>query len=229
MNSPSQAPFPPPAMDSCWRRIGVWGDHSCPELVEHTHCGNCPVFSAAGRNLFEREAPEGYLLECAKVLSRTQAAREETFSALLFRLGPRWLALPAKVVVSVSELRPLHRVPRRSGKIFTGLVNIAGELQLAFSLPALLELPAATSASVSLSAQVYPRLLFCRSGGQAFAFAADEVYGAAAFAMARIQPVAADGSVLATFTRGQFIFNRRPVRLLEDELLALAVARQTQG
>lgn len=229
MNAPSPVPPAVPAPDSCWRRIGVWGNQSCPQLAEHVHCGNCPVFSEAGRHLFDRDAPEDYLLESAKMLGRTVAAREETFSALVFRLGPRWLALPAQSVVSVSELRPLHHVPRRSGKIFAGLVNIAGELQLAFHLRALLELPPASSLPVSLSAKVYPRLLFCRSGAQAFAFTADEVYGAVAFALARMLPAPADDSVLATFSRGQFIFNRRPVRLLDDELLGRAVARQTQG
>ncbi len=228
MSLPAPSPTAP-ALDSCWRRIGVWGDQSCPQLADHVHCGNCPVFSAAGRQVFDRDASEDYLLECAKILSRTVLAREETFSALVFRLGPRWLALPTQGVVSISELRPLHRVPHRSGKIFAGLVNIAGELQLAFHLPTLLEVPAAASASVSLSPQIYPRLVFCRAGAQAFAFAADEVYGAVAFALARMHPAPADGSVLATFSRGQFIFNRRPVRLLDDELLGHAVARQTQG
>ncbi len=218
-----------PALDSCWRRIGVWGDHSCPELAEHGHCGNCPVFSAAGRSLLERDAPEDYLRECAKALRHPVTPREETISAFVFRLGPRWLALPSHSVVSVSELRPVHRVPHRSGKIFTGLVNIAGELQLAFNLPALLELPASASLAVSLSAQIYPRLIFCRAGAQAFAFAVDEVFGPTAFTIARMLPAAADGSVLATFSRGQFMFNRRPVRLLDDELLAHAVARQTLG
>jgi len=230
MNSPPQSDsISAPALDSCWRHIGVWGDQSCPQLAEHTHCGNCPVYSDAGRKLFEREAPEDYLREAAKVLRHPVVPREETVSALVFRLGPRWLALPATVVVAVSEVRPIHQVPRRSGKVFAGLVNIAGELQLAFSLPALLELPATASSFVPLSAQVYPRLLLCKVGAKAFAFAVDEVYGTVAFVMARMMPAAADGSVLATFSRGQFMFSRRPVRLLDDELLAHAVARQSQS
>jgi len=229
MTVPSPTAIATLALDSCWRRIGVWGDQSCPELAEHTHCGNCPIYRGAGRSLLERDAPEDYLRDCAKALRHPMTPREESISAFVFRLGPRWLALPARVIVSVSELRPLHRVPHRSGKIFAGLVNIAGELQLAFNLPALLELPAAASLAVSLSAQIYPRLVFCRSASQAFAFATDEVYGPTAFTLARMLPAPGDGSVLATFSRGQFMFNRRPVRLLDEELLAHAVGRQTEG
>ena len=34
------------AGEQCWNRIGVRGDRSCPELVQYTHCNNCPVFAA---------------------------------------------------------------------------------------------------------------------------------------------------------------------------------------
>ena len=34
----------------------MFGDRSCPELLSCVHCRNCPVYSAAGRSLLEREA-----------------------------------------------------------------------------------------------------------------------------------------------------------------------------
>ena len=34
------------AFDDCWNRIGISGDRSCPELVQHVLCRNCPVFEA---------------------------------------------------------------------------------------------------------------------------------------------------------------------------------------
>ncbi|HTB63262.1 MAG TPA: chemotaxis protein CheW [Opitutales bacterium] len=211
--------------NSCWRRIGVWGDKSCPELAEQVHCANCPVFAEAGRSFFDRDAPEDYLREWAGVLAQASAPHEETVSALVFRLGPQWLALPAAGVVSVSELRPVHRLPHRSGKIFSGLVNIAGELQLAFNLHALLELPVEAPLHLSLSAQIYPRLVLCRREQAAFAFLADEVYGAAALVLAQMQTGPSESNSLATFSRGQFAFKRRTLRLLDDELLAHALAR----
>jgi len=213
-----------PALNSCWRRIGVWGDRSCPELVAHTHCGNCPVFSEAGRSLLDRAAPDEYLAEWAEVLRKPPNAHEETIAALLFRIGPQWLALPTAVVISVTEQRPVHRLPHRAIGVFTGLVNVAGELQLAFDLRALLELPVHAALHLSLSCQVYPRHILCRRDGQAFAFIADEVYGTAELATAQMQPAVASGA-LAIFAKGKFLYRRRPILLLDDELLTQGIAR----
>lgn len=226
MNAVNQIPATTPAVDSCWRRIGVWGDRSCPELVTHVHCGNCPVFSAAGRSLLDQPAPEDYLREWAEVLGRPGEQHQETVSVLLFRLGPAWLALPAAMVASITELRTPHHVPYRTGKIFTGLVNVAGELQLAFDLRALFELSTEASMYVSLSCQVYPRLILCQREGQFFAFAVDEVYGAATLPLPQMNPVPPTTSAaLAIYARGQFAYRRRPLLLLDDELLATALSR----
>ena len=65
-------PIAPPRSDqpadACWNRIGVQGDRSCPRLMEAVHCRNCPVFSAAGQQLFQREAPPEYLDEWTRQL-----------------------------------------------------------------------------------------------------------------------------------------------------------------
>jgi chemotaxis-related protein WspD len=52
-------------IDDCWNRIGVWakGNRDCPKLKDVGHCVNCEVFSSAGRQLLECEAPRGYLEE----------------------------------------------------------------------------------------------------------------------------------------------------------------------
>jgi len=44
----------------CWNKIGVSGDGTCGELVKFVHCRNCPVYSAAGAMLLDREPPAGY-------------------------------------------------------------------------------------------------------------------------------------------------------------------------
>ncbi len=226
MNQPNQVPPTTQEAASCWRSIGVWGDKSCPELATHIHCGNCPVFSAAGRGLLDRTAPEGYLHEWAEVLGRAGDQREETLSALLFRIGTAWLALPAAMVASITELSQPHYVPHRSGRIFTGLANVAGELQMAFDLRALFELPVEASLYLSLSCQIYPRLILCQRPGQVFAFAADEVYGSVILTLSQMQPVPPTTSpTLAIYARGLFPYRKRPVHLLDDELLATALNR----
>ena len=44
------------AIDDCWNRIGIHGDKSCPLLIDHIHCRNCAVYSAAATRLLDRYA-----------------------------------------------------------------------------------------------------------------------------------------------------------------------------
>ena len=50
------------AVNACWDRIGVQGDASCPELKQHVHCRNCPVYSAGAMQLLDREMAADALL-----------------------------------------------------------------------------------------------------------------------------------------------------------------------
>ena len=70
-----EASCDPTLLNECWNRIGVMGDRSCPELERSVHCRNCPVFVAAGQQLFEREPPAEYLEECTRQL--TEEVSEE--------------------------------------------------------------------------------------------------------------------------------------------------------
>ena len=69
---------------NCWNRIGTSGDRSCPELEQHVHCRNCPVFASAARVFFDRPAPEGYLAEWTQWLASTEQHTRHTI-----RRGPR--------------------------------------------------------------------------------------------------------------------------------------------
>jgi chemotaxis-related protein WspD len=175
-----------PGQDDCWNKIGISGDQSCPELPTFVHCRNCPVFAAAARTFFDRAAPEGYLAEWSRWLATSDVreacgdaqrgeasgirSRTDGISVLIFRLGPEWLAFRTQAVALVTALRPVHRVPHRSNAIFSGLVNLQGQIQLCVSLHGLLGAAAAASA---------PRLVVLRDRDQAatWAFPADEVSG----------------------------------------------------
>ena len=122
-------------MPECWRLIGVAGDRSCPELEVFIHCRNCPVLAEAARTFFDRGAPAGYLDDWRAILEEPAAApASDTASVLVFRLGGEWLALPTAVLVEVTPLRTIHRLPHRSGGVLAGIVNIRGQLQLCASL-----------------------------------------------------------------------------------------------
>jgi len=182
----------------CWNRIGVRGDRSCPRLTEAVHCRNCPIFSAAGRRLFERQAPPQYLDEWTRRIAEPDTASViESKSVIVFRIAGEWLALETRDVVEVVEMRPIHRVPHRSNKLLLGLVNVRGELHLCASLRELLgvedigEAAQDTSLSqpgargegtvgVSQPAETFTakeRLVVVERDGSRWAFPVDEVEG----------------------------------------------------
>ncbi len=131
--------------EQCWNRIGIRGDRTCPELVTYTHCHNCPVFAAAGRRFLDAPSPKGYLEEWTARGSRpTTSARGEECSVIVFRLGEEWLALPVAVLVEVTRMRAIHRIPHRGG-LLAGLANIRGELLLCIRLDLLLGVPLSQS------------------------------------------------------------------------------------
>lgn len=125
--------------NDCWNKIGVTGDRSCPELLKHVHCRNCPVFTAAGHRLFERAPPAGLIAEWTRQLAEPEVVAERgTVSVLIFRVGDEWLAIDTDLLVEIAELRPIHTIPGRSNEMLVGLVSIRGELELCLSLGGLL-------------------------------------------------------------------------------------------
>lgn len=169
------------APDTCWTRIGVQGDQSCQRLPQAVHCRNCPVFSAAGEQLFEREAPPEYLAEWTRQLAEVdEVAATETRSLLVFRIGAEWLALDVRSIVEVVEPRRIHRVPLRTDRLVLGLVNIRGELQLCISLHELLGIELAEGDSPlepPSSAGLGERLLVAERDQNRWVFPVDGVEG----------------------------------------------------
>ena len=117
-------------INDCWNRIGVRGDGSCPELEQYAHCRNCPVYSAAALTLLDRELPAGYAGRMDRPFRRTQEARRSRIlhSAIIFRIGAEWFALPTLALDEVAELRTIHSLPHRRSGVVLGLVNVRGEL-----------------------------------------------------------------------------------------------------
>jgi chemotaxis-related protein WspD len=188
----------------CWNRIGVGGDRTCPALEEHVHCRNCPVFAGAARAFFDRKAPEGYLAEWSEILGRPAEKGSADDSALLvFRLGGEWLALSLSVVAEVTQPRPVHRVPHRSGRVLAGLVALRGQLQLCVSLHGLLGV-APSDPAVDPSPN--PRLVVIRKDSETWAFQAEEVAGVRRVARDRLQKVPSTlANPLGSFGRAVFI------------------------
>lgn len=209
-------------MPECWRIVGVTGDRSCPELATFVHCRNCPVLAEAARHFFDRPAPEGYLEDWRTILEEPPAVAEAgTSSVLVFRLGPEWFALPAGVLVEVTTVRTVHRIPHRAAGGLAGLVNIRGQLQLQASLHALLGVTDGAAAAADAAAA---RLLVVERPGdggiERWVLAADEVAGVHRLRSAEARAVPATvGTAQTRCTSALFSWQDRTVGLLDESRL----------
>jgi chemotaxis-related protein WspD len=126
----------------CWNRIGVRGDRSCSELATAIHCHNCHVFTAAAQTLLDRPAAREYLSELTEFVSEPVAKRRlADRSALLVRVGAEHFAISTDEVTEVADSAHPRRVPHRGNRVFAGLINVRGQLELCISLAALLGIP----------------------------------------------------------------------------------------
>jgi chemotaxis-related protein WspD len=166
----------PIAIDQCWSRIGVNGDQSCPKLAEFVHCHNCPVFADAAQRFLDRPLPEGYLSETTSALAATSELRgsPKSLSVVVCEVEKQLLALESKAVVEVTEPRAVHRIGHRSGRVFLGIVNIHGQLELCASLKGLLQI---ASASAKAGPSLPPRMVLIELAGQRWVFPVDAVHG----------------------------------------------------
>jgi len=221
-NQPANVEAP---MPQCWRIVGVAGDRSCPELETFIHCRNCPVLAEAARTFFDRGAPAGYLEDWQAILEEPTAAVEAgTTSVLVFRLEKEWFALPAQVLVEVTTLRPLHRIPHRTGGGLAGIVNIRGQLQLCVSLHALLGIaggPGVVSTSAPAADAAAARMLVVERGGdqgtERWVLGADEVAGVHRLARNAVRPVPSTVSqAQARCSAALFDWQDRTVGLIDE-------------
>ena len=224
-------------LDDCWNRIGVFGDRSCPELLNCVHCRNCPVYSAAGRSLLERLPPGDYLQEWTSVLADTKRGSEssslsadgsvvrsdQSLSVMIFRIANELFALPVGVFLEVSAPFVVHSVPGRSNQLFLGMVNVRGEIMLAASLTNLLGL----SVTASPSTQGAGRMAVAGAPEGKWVFPIDEIYGIYLFNRDDVKPAPvvitnADRS----YACGVFQWQNRTVALLDADRIFNALTTE---
>ncbi len=205
--------------ETCWYRIGVWGDRSCPELAKHTHCQNCPVFSAGGRSLLERPMTDEYLGYWTDLMAgEKEEKREEAVTLLLFRLGEEWFALPAALFREMTTPRRIQRIPHRSSESMLGITSIHGQLHLTFSLFRLLGLT--ENKEEASKSRKLARFGLIDHGGESWVFPMDEVAGVQPVETRLFEPppvtlVRSAGA----FTKSVFPFRDTHVALLDEGLM----------
>jgi chemotaxis-related protein WspD len=231
-------------IDDCWNRIGVRGDCSCPELQLHVHCRNCPVQRSVAAALLAHDVPGDYLAQWTEHVSRPALqADRDTASAVIFRIGTEWLALPAAAIQEISNLKPIHRVPHRTSGVVLGVVNVRGELLTCVSLQRVFglegEAASAPSASSAPSAPSAPsggpvtsallprkRLLVIRRKELRAACPVDYVDGVHRYAQAALNPVPATVAKAGTrYSHALLAWREQTVGILDEELLFSALKR----
>jgi chemotaxis-related protein WspD len=223
-------------LDDCWNRIGVFGDRSCPELLNCIHCRNCQVYSAAGRSLLERLPPGDYLQEWTSVLAETKRGSEssslsadgsvvrsdQSLSVMIFRLANELFALPVGVFLEVSAPFVVHSVPGRSNQLFLGMVNVRGEIMLAASLTNLLGLNVANS-----SQQAAGRMAVAGTPEGKWVFPTDEIYGIYLFNRDDVKPApVVIANAARSYTCGVFQWQNRSIALLDAERIFNALTME---
>jgi chemotaxis-related protein WspD len=215
--------LPTSTLNHCWQSIGVQGDRSCPELQELSHCRNCTIYAAAGRDLLNQPFPTGYQEEWAVLLAvPTEASvAQRTASLAIFRLQDEWFGLSAAVFEAVTPIGPVRQIPQRRNAVLLGLVNISGELQLCADLAALLDIP------IGSAGQGHPRMVVVQLAGGRWVFPVDEIYGIERFDMADIKPAPAHVSPSQQpLTRGVIQWRGNFLSYLDDAMLSHSLQRR---
>jgi chemotaxis-related protein WspD len=174
------------------------------------------VYARAAGTFFDRAAPPGYLDEWATALSSDHDGGEagQAVGVLVFRLLEEWLAFDTKVIHEVTSLRPVHRIPHRSGGCISGLVNLRGQLYLCASLHGLLGVEPQSGDARPATA----RMLVVRLKTELWVFPAEEVVGVHHIPRDRLRAVP---STLANpavgFSQAVFAWNDHTVGYLDAE------------
>lgn len=211
----------------CWNTIGVRGDSSCKELVQHVHCRNCPVYSSAAAHLLDREPPADYIAhwteQARQVKGRVNAA---AISLLIFRIRSERLALPTRALTEIASLRPIHSIPHRRGDVVLGLANIRGELLVCLSLHEMLSVQTASDVVEEEGQDAAGRLLVIQREGTRAVCPVDEVHGIERVLESDLGPVPATlKGAAATYTRALLTWRTHTVGLLDEQLLFQGVNR----
>lgn len=214
-------------IDDCWNRIGVAGDQSCEQLAIHVHCRNCPVYAGAAQRYLQRPVGDDYKRAWASHFRRPDDAASDAsdHSALVFRIGREWLALPTRLFLSVSPQANPHALPHRSGAALAGIVNLGGKLYPAIALGALLGIDALAQPPAR-ARHTYERLLLMQSEQQAFALPVADLHGIVRHTADALRPPAATiNKGLSHFLTGVIEYGDMRIGCLDSALLGRHLMR----
>ncbi len=213
-------------IDDCWNRIGVFskGQKSCERLLICAHCQNCEQYALSGRLLLNRPLSEEYRRELNERYRQPLAPPQKaTKSVFIFRAGDEWLGVKASLIKEVVDMGPIHSIPHKSSRIFRGIVNIRGRLELCVSIGGVLRIEPGSKRQGNPAPE---RLIIAAKGGQSVVFPVSEVMGPVPYNSSTLKPlpITMSGSK-AVYTKGILNINNKEVGLLDDAMLFRILAR----
>jgi len=212
----------------CWNTIGVWGNETpkCPELDKLTHCHNCPVYSNAGRLLLDRDTDSIYIDEWTNNLKKPRSNDDQNQqSALVFRIGDEWFALPSIIIREITQCDKHHSLPHRKNQILRGLVNVRGDLLLSVSLGYLFKLNKTEALEIK-NKVTHERYIVISDKGELFAFPVSEVKETLKYDPDELQNTPSTvNNNSSNFIKGVIEQKNIHIGLLDSELLFSALHR----
>lgn len=208
------------SVHDCWNKVGVHGDRSCPQLAEHVHCRNCPIYFAGAVALLDRAVPADYRDEWTSHFAAPKRARElDTHSAVIFRIGTEWLALPNYAVSEVANALIIHSLPHRRNGVVLGLANVRGELVVCVSLAQVLGIESAAPTAEGFHV-LHARSLVIHREDARMVCPVDEVHGIYRFQPRELQEAPITILKAATsYSKGILPWSQHSVGLVDDERL----------
>jgi chemotaxis-related protein WspD len=151
-----------------------------------------------------------------------------TASALVFRVGAEWLALPTAVFDRVADVQAVHSLPHRRGGMSAGLVNVGGDLVVHLSLASLLGIDAdgGTPSGAAGRNDVVRRLVVLADQRGRLAITVDEVWGVFHHHVAEVRPVPSTlARALVSYAAGILHVEGRMVGALDGGRVMDALSR----
>ncbi|MGE0493800.1 MAG: chemotaxis protein CheW [Vulcanimicrobiota bacterium] len=174
-----------------------------------------------GEHLLDRPPPQGYLEAWSELLAKPARQLERRHSiVLMFGLGNEQLALPCRVLEGVVELRPVRRLPHRSGGLLQGVINLQGRLELCVCLEHLLGIEAGGPPE---------RLLVLRQQQRRYAFGVTRIVGLHDLSQDELSAEGAGSTPMLSFILGTFEHEGRITALLDHESLLEGLAGGVTG
>jgi len=211
----------------CWNSSGVFSekDKRCYKLEKFGHCRNCPIYIKMGRILLDRPLPASYKQELTdRYKEQTAPVELPNKSAFVFKAGSEWLALRESIVTEVVDMGPIHSIPHKNSRLFRGVVNIRGRLEICVSIGGVLRMEGRHR-----KVRGFPtpeRLIIAIKGGKSVVFPVTRVMGPIRYHQKMLTPlpVTVSGSK-AVYTKGIIGYDGKKIALLDDVILFRILTR----